>query len=267
MSVTFDKDKCLKCSLCVSDCIVGAIKTGNDGYPEFSENAGCMKCQHCFAVCPGGAVNFNVNDSEKAPVIGDLPDTAQLENLMKSRRSVRKFQNKDIPWDILERLSDTLAYTPTGCNDHRLKLIFVTGRKTEEFRNATRNILLKIIHSPLSLFMPKRYKRFFKRVDEGEDVIYRNAPAFIVVAVHKNAPCKLEDPLIALTWFELLANSMGLGCCWCGFAQRAFGKFKSLRKMLELDKDYQVGSVILFGYPAVKYHREILPEKCETKIL
>ena len=93
------------------------------------------------------------------------------------------------------------------------------------------------------------------------------APAFIVVAVHKNSPCKNEDPIIALTWFELLANAMGLGCCWCGFAQRAFTKFSSLRKMLELDKNYQVGSVILFGYPEVKYQREILPEKFETKIL
>ena len=265
--ITFDKDKCLSCSLCVNDCGTGVIEMAEDGFPAEVRPENCLHCQHCFAVCPAGAVIYNGTDASQTAAAGNFPETVQLENLMKSRRSVRKYQQKDVPWNVLERLSETLAYTPTGCNDHRLKLIFVTGKKTEEFRQATRKILLKIIHSPLVLLMPKRYKKFFKRVDEGEDVIYRGAPAFIVVAVHKKSPCKNEDPLIALTWFELLANSMGLGCCWCGFAQRAFTRFSSLRKMLDLDKDYKVGSVILFGYPDVKYQRQTLPEKFETRIL
>lgn len=265
--ISFDKDKCTKCSLCVNDCIIGIIKMNREGYPAITNSSYCLKCQHCFAICPAGAVSFNGSNAGDVPAADNFPPVEQLENLMKSRRSVRRFQQKEVPWDVLKRLSDTLAYTPTGCNDHRLKLIFVTGRKTEEFRQKTRDILLKIIHSPLSIFLPKRYKRFFKMVDAGDDVIYRGAPAFIVVAVHKNSPCKNEDPLIALTWFELLANAMGLGCCWCGFAQRAFTKIAKLRNMLELDKDYKVGSVILFGYPDVKYQRQTVPEKFETKIL
>lgn len=265
--ISFDKEKCIKCQLCINDCGTGVISLDEEGLPKFTGEKGCLKCQHCFAACPAGAVIFNGNSADDAPSIGNYPDTAQLENLMKSRRSVRKYLNKEIPWDVLKRLSDTLAYSPTGCNDHRLKLIFVTGKKTDEFRRKTNNILLKILHSPLALLMPKRYKRFFKRIDDGEDVIYRGAPAFIVVAVHKNSPCKAEDPIIALTWFELLANSMGLGCCWCGFAQRALQKFSSLRNMLELDKNYKVGSVILFGYPNIQYHRQTLPEKFETSIL
>lgn len=265
--ITFDKEKCTSCSLCVNDCITNVIEISDDGFPAVVDEAGCIKCQHCFAVCPAGAVTFNGNEAKDVPSANNFPETEQLENLMKSRRSVRKYQSKEIPWDVLKKLSDTLAYTPTGCNYHKLKLIFVTGKKADEFREKTKDILLKIIHSPLRFFMPKRYKRFFKMVDAGDDVIYRGAPAFIVVAVHKNSPCKNEDPIIALTWFELLANAMGLGCCWCGFAQRAFTKFSSLRKMLELDENYQVGSVILFGYPEIKYQREIVPEKFETKIL
>ena len=265
--ITFDKDKCTRCGLCGSDCITGVIGKGNDGFPVIADEKSCLHCQHCFAVCPQGAVSYNGVKAEDAELINGIPAAESLEMLMKSRRSVRKYQNKEVPWDILQRLSATLAYTPTGCNDRRLKLIFVTGKKTDEFRQATNKIVLKIMHSPLALLMPRRYKRFFKRIEQGEDIIYRGAPAFIVVAVHKKSPCRAEDPLICLTWFELLANSLGLGCCWCGFAQRAFQKFASLRKMLNLGKDYQVGSVILFGYPAVKYQRCIKPESFETKIL
>ena len=174
--ITFDLDKCVKCGLCVNDCGTGVIQMNQEGFPEVVDLKSCLKCQHCFAVCPAGAVKFNGVDAARVTAVGNFPETLQLENLMKSRRSVRKYLTKDIPWEVLEKLSDTLAYAPTGCNDHRLKLIFVTGKKCDEFREATRKILMKIIHSPLSLLMPKRYKRFFKRVDEGEDVIYRGAP-------------------------------------------------------------------------------------------
>lgn len=265
--IVFDHEKCVKCGKCIADCGTGVIEFAQDGYPEVADMAGCLHCQHCFAVCPAGAVSYNSVSANEVEGVDGIADTAALEKLMKSRRSVRHYQKKDVPWDVLQRLASTLAYTPTGCNDHKLKLIFVTGEKTEEFRKKTNQILLKIMHSPLGWLMPKRYKRFFKRIEEGEDVIYRGAPAFIVVAVHKKSPCRTEDPLIALTWFELLANSMGLGCCWCGFAQRAFQKFSSLSRMLALGKDYQVGSVILFGYPNVKYHRCIKPENFETTIL
>ena len=265
--ISFNKEKCVKCGLCVADCGTGVIKMAEDGFPAVADEKSCLHCQHCFAICPQGAVIYNNVQAQDVENISGISSTESLENLMKSRRSVRKYQSKEIPWDILQRLAGTLSYAPTGCNDHRLKLIFVTGKKCDEFRRETNRILLKIMHSPLALIIPKRYKKFFKRIEDGEDVIYRGAPAFIVVAVHKKSPCRAEDPLICLTWFELLANSLGLGCCWCGFAQRAFQKFSSLRDMLELDKNYKVGSVILFGYPNIQYHRQPLPEKFETSIL
>ena len=123
------------------------------------------------------------------------------------------------------------------------------------------------MHSVLGILMPRRYKRFFKRIENGEDVIYRGAPAFIVIAVHKDAPCRNDDPIIALTWFELLANAMGLGCCWCGFAQRAFRSIRKLRGMLDIDSNYYIGGVMLFGYPDVKYIRQPAPDKLDVKYL
>ena len=268
MTISFDHKKCVKCGLCIADCITGVIQPASeDGLPFVANEKDCLHCQHCFAICPQGAISFNSVTPDESLNIGGTASAESLENLMKSRRSVRKYEDREIPWEVLQRLASTIAYTPTGCNDHRLKLIFVTGQKAEEFRQATNNILVKIMHSPLALLIPRRYKRFFKLIEQGEDVIFRGAPAFIVAAVHKKSPCKTEDPIIALTWFELLANSLGLGCCWCGFAQRALKKFSSLRKLLDLDKNYQIGSVILFGYPKVKYRRYTKPENFETTIL
>lgn len=265
--IEFNKAKCIKCQLCLKDCITGVISIGSDGYPEIADMAGCLKCSHCFAICPQGAVAINSVKAEDVDEIGTLPSFDDLSNLIKSRRSVRKYSGREITPELMEKLADLLNYTPTGCNDHRLGLVFVTGEKLQLLREETNRILLKIIHSPLRLLMPKRYKRFFKRLEDKEDVIYRGAPALLLVTVHKNAPCKADDPTIALSWFELAAESLGLGCCWCGFAQRALKMFPSLRRMLGVPQDHLIGNVMLFGYPEVKYQRVTRPEPFDCSIL
>ena len=44
----------------------------------------------------------------------------------------------------------------------------------------------------------------------------------IVVSSNLKAPCANIDPIIALSYVELYAQSLGLGTCWCGFAQTCF---------------------------------------------
>ena len=264
--IAFNKEKCIKCQLCINDCGTGVISVGSDGYPQVSDIAGCLKCQHCFAVCPQGAVIFNGTKSEDVDEIGKIPSFDELANLIKSRRSVRRYSGREITPEVMQKLAALLNYTPTGCNDHRLGLVFVTGEKLQLLREGTNRILIKIIRSPFRLLMPKRYKRFFKRLEDKEDVIYRGAPALLLVTVHKDSPCKADDPTIALSWFELAAETLGLGCCWCGFAQRAFRMFPSLRKMLNVPSDHRIGGVILFGYPDIKYFRVIKPEPFNCSI-
>ena len=265
--IAFDLDKCVKCQLCVKDCGTGVITIGQEGFPEVSDEGSCLKCQHCFAICPQGAVIYNGVAASEVEDIGNIPTFQELANLMKSRRSVRKYSSKPVDGELLKQLASLLDHTPTGCNDHRLKLTFVTGEKLQELRKETDRILLKIMHSPLGWFMPKRYKRFFKRLEDKEDVIYRGAPALLLVSAHRDSPCKADDPLIALSWFELAAESAGLGCCWCGFAQRAFRMFPRLRRMVGVPADHEIGNVILFGYPEVKYRRVTRPEPFDCSIL
>ena len=115
----------------------------------------------------------------------------------------------------------------------------------------------------MSLLVP-RYKRYFNDILKGEDVIYRNAPHMIVVMSPKKAPCTVSDPVIALTQFDLMAQSCNVGTCWCGFAQRAFKVIPAMRRMIGCPRDYYVGAAMLFGSPAVEYQRSTAPEKFEV---
>ena len=82
----------------------------------------------------------------------------------------------------------------------------------------------------------------------------------IIAAVPKKAPCAEADPWIALSYFDLLLQSYGLGSCWCGFAVHAFKWNKTLKKQLGFPKGHKIAAVLLFGKPDVTYHRATAPE-------
>ena len=83
----------------------------------------------------------------------------------------------------------------------------------------------------------------------------------IVVSSAINAPCANVDPIIALSYVELYAQSLGIGTCWCGFAQSCFKILPRLSKMVDIPDGYKPVYVMLLGNPAVDYHRTIIPEK------
>ena len=263
--IVIDKSKCTGCGKCVSDCMVKAIVMDqNDHIPVMAPDGLklCFNCQHCLAVCPAGALAVNGTAPGECPEKGNLPLPEDMANLIRQRRSIRQFAADELDKGQLDFLIDSLHWSPTGCNDHRLRF-FVAGKKEiAEFRKVTDRYLRFMIKSGLMSLLVPRYKRYFTDILNGEDVIFRNAPHMIVVMSPKKAPCTKSDPVIALTQFDLLAQSCQVGTCWCGFAERAFRIIPSLRRMIGCPRDYYVGGAMLFGTPAVNYFRASKPEKC-----
>ena len=58
--VVIDKEKCIGCGLCKSDCVAFAIDV-QDGKAVHREK-GCIMCGHCEAICPVGAVTLTGYD-------------------------------------------------------------------------------------------------------------------------------------------------------------------------------------------------------------
>ena len=132
-----DADRCIRCGACVRDCYFGALETGADGLPSMSSRERCMQCQHCFAVCPTGAVMFKGHRAEDARAVQglELPAREAMDNLVRSRRSIRKYAEQDVDQDVLKRILKTLANAPTGCNARGLKFTCIATRKAmDDFR-------------------------------------------------------------------------------------------------------------------------------------
>jgi hypothetical protein len=92
----------------------------------------------------------------------------------------------------------------------------------------------------------------------GRDNIFRGAPHLLIVSAPKDSPSPEADCHIALSYFELLAAGMGLGALWSGLAKWALTMIvPELLQRLGVPDNHQVGYMMVFGHPAVTYHRTV----------
>lgn len=194
--------------------------------------------------------------------IGPLPGAAELFNLLRQRRSIRQYRPENLEPEIIDRLVESLAWIPTGCNDHRLFFTVIREQREMAFFRAEMSRLLNLlIRTGIMRLVYPGYKRYLEEIAGGKDVVFRDAPHMIVAATPRSAPCKEADPWIALSYFDLFAQTLGVGTCWCGFAVHAFRWNRRLRKRLNLPPGYRIGAVMLFGKPDVQYARAAHPRQ------
>ena len=186
-------------------------------------------------------------------------------SFMRSRRSIRQYKKEELTKEELQKLKDMLPCIPTGANSHSLHFAIVEKKEVMEYFKEQCNLrYLKTFKSWWFKPFVKKYEFYKNAFEKGEDIIFRNAPHMIIVSSDVKSPCPKEDPIIALTYFELFANSLGIGTCWCGYAKMSIEKFPDVFKILNIPKGYKPVYTMLFGKPAVKDAR--LPQHEPYKI-
>ena len=265
MELSVDLAKCVKCGRCVADCNPRALECSASGTPQWSKEGKdrCCHCQHCLAICPTGALSIFGNDPADAEEARLVPVPADLLNLIKRRRSYRSYRPEGLDREILAKLKNMLAWVPTGCNDHCLFFGFIDDvRVMAEFRRDFLAALLKLIeaNAPGS----ERFARYRQRLVDGEDVIFRGAPHMVLACTPADAPCADIDPVIALSYFELYAQSLGVGTLWCGLFKWALAVMPEFLDRFKLPEGYLPGYAMMFGASGLDYRRGTLPEPVLT---
>lgn len=256
-------EKCVHCGLCIQDCIASCLKFDDNKTPEFRPNGEkfCIKCQHCFAICPTGALSILDKNPDESELVLEKYNFDEVLNLMKSRRSFRHYKKENLDKKTLEKLKNMLNFVPTGVNNHSLHFSFIDEIEVmDEFRATVNSKLVHALTKTPLKIIAKKFERYKNAILRGDDVLFRGAPHLVVVATPIDAPCAEIDPVIALSYFELYAQSLGVATLWCGLAEFCLKMFPELSEQLGIPENYKASYVMLFGPAKIKYSRSTQPE-------
>lgn len=262
MQFKVDEDLCIQCGDCSKVCpylIIELVEGSPVVNPE--KEGQCIECQHCFTVCKPGAISiFGFDPADSEYLKGNLPDPAKLETLMAGRRSVRHYKPDAVDPQLLDRIMAGVRTAPTGVNRRSTLFTLVDDPAVmEELRVRSYAGLRKAVEEGT---LPKGLE-FFEGISDAYeskrvDILYRGAPHFLVTSTPKDNPSGEADSYIAMTYFELLAASHGLGTVWDGLAKWSLLAITpDVGGLLSIPEDHVVGGMMAFGLPAVRYHRTV----------
>lgn len=200
----------------------------------------------------------------------DMIDFAELGELIKTRRSVRKFQAKPVPEEVLLKALDLATWAPNGGNHQPWRFLIVTHHDLiNQMADAVKGKTELISSWPEASQFGETVERWRKTSD-----FFRGAPACIAVLMGRYSSIADQilrargesDPVAreirsyrqlgsstlqsisaAITYLLLLLHYFGLGATWMAGPQQAK---KEIEKILQVPPEWDFVALIPVGYPA-----------------
>jgi nitroreductase/ferredoxin len=273
-----DRNLCINCGKCVEDCPEDLFREISPSNTVFMDPAGrCILCGHCLAVCPVNAVLYEDGEPPlEHPLISQpekIMGTEDLLVLLRARRSVRRFDGREVPETAVNTILDAMRYAPTGSNRQAIHYTVITSR--EEIARFSRKVVglfkqVRILLTIIRRLVPFRRKKkgsilrnglfitlksALQKAKNGGDPIFYHAPCVMVVSATPYAHQPGVDAGIILTYGMLAAQSLGLGTCLVGFAHEKLAVSPGLRRRLRIPHRFRPQGVMALGYPRVRYLR------------
>jgi nitroreductase/NAD-dependent dihydropyrimidine dehydrogenase PreA subunit len=253
-----DKQTCTQCGICAANCHRGIIYFQEKDYPRLRPGTedSCARCGHCVAVCPSGSLTHREIPVGQCPLLDESlkVTSGQCTQLIKGRRSIRFYKDKKVPREEIERVIEVARYAPTGHNSQAVRWLVIDDEgEVHRLSEIGADWMRWVVENNPQL--APMVEGVLRRMESGIDVFLWDAPAVVIAFAAKSNPVAYIDCSIALSYFDLVANSMGLGCCWAGFFIFAATYFPPMIEALSLPEGHQVYGALMVGYPRYKYQR------------
>ncbi len=144
-----------------------------------------------------------------------------LVDVVLNRRSIRRYEKKEIPKDVLDTVLEAGRQAPSAANKQPWHFIVLTDSEIK--KEMSRGLFNRFIN---------------------------DAPVTVVGCAHKDliaGKWSVVSTTIALQNMVIAAWAMGVGSCWIG----DFNEEK-VKKLLSIPESWDVVALVSFGYPAEK---------------
>ncbi len=147
--------------------------------------------------------------------------------LIRQRRSIRKYTSQKIEADKLDTLKEAALRSPSSKNINPWEFIFVDD--------------------------PELIADLKKCKPHGVTPLTTAPLAIVVCADETKNDVWIEDCSIASILLQLTAQSLGLGSCWIQIRKRIhseeFSAEKYIQKLLDIPDNVRIVSIVSVGYP------------------
>lgn len=276
--VLIDYDNCTNCGICLEGC--DRCFSRDDGKISVSADSTCCSiCGRCVSLCPENAITHSEMDMDNFHEIHKMNfiSTDDFFEFLRQRRSHRSFMDKGIPEQDIKELVEIVRYSPTGSNSQSVELLVIQNpAKIKRLSDLAVEFMVesgieaeKTLEKPGSedktspeeiaqMEMMAVYGKVMKENSEkGMDPVFYNAPAVMVFHALDAGFSKKDDCVIASTTMGLLARTMGLEYTYIGILQGAADNYPPVMEELNLPEGNKVYSVIIIGYPELKFLRTV----------
>lgn len=151
--------------------------------------------------------------------------TMDAYEMIRTRRSIRKYKKQTIPDEVIEKLLHAGFSAPSAGNQQPWHFVILDDRK-----------ILNVIHT----FHPSARML----IDADKAILVCGD-----LHLEKFKGYWMIDCAAATENILLAGHSLGLGCCWLGLYPRE-GRVLGMRKLLQLPTYIIPFSLISLGYPA-----------------
>jgi nitroreductase len=141
--------------------------------------------------------------------------------ILKTRRSVREYSDKEISQDLLEKIVDIARFSPTARNVQPWEFIVITDTST--------------------------LKKLSELAENGRFLAGAGACVAVFCADTKYY---LEDGCAATCNILLAATALGIGSCWVAGDKKPY--CLEIAKLLNVPSTYKLVSLVSLGYPKNK---------------
>ena len=155
-------------------------------------------------------------------------DNRNAIEVLKTRRSIRSYENKIPDKALLDKVLEAGTYAPTGMGQQSPVIVAVTNKE-----------------------MRDRLSRLNAEIMGQDTDPFYGAPVVFIVLADRNVPTYLYDGSLVMGNLMNAAHAVGLGSCWIHRAKEMFEseEGKTLLKEWGIDGDYEgIGNCII-GYP------------------